>query len=211
MPEIKEIVFEAKVAGVFIGNILNSLETTPVEKVQVTWDGFKGDSHVGRTRLADAREDKNFFPRGCEIVNLRQWSAVSDEELQVIAQALLSGPPGKPNVYGGYLKAEWLGANLLFEGISNLSVLPPGTQLFFDRHVVLVVSEENGPCRNPGEVIQRHLPNIPNVAASFVKYAMGKRGIVGVVKRPGTIRVGSTVTVKVPKQKLWVWSLDDII
>lgn len=190
--EAREFTLKATVKGVFIGN-KDSLITTAIEKAQVIWDGFRGDKHAGRTRFADTREDDNFFPRGCEIVNLRQFSAVSVEELQQIAIAL-----GVMEV-----KAEWLGANLLFEGIPAFSSLPSGTHLFFDRYAVLVVAGENGPCRNPGEVVQNYYPHYAGLAASFVKCALGKRGVIGFVKRPGIVRNNSSVIVKVPKQALY--------
>lgn len=193
MIEIREMVLQATVKGVFIGD-KDSLETTPVEKAYITWDGFKGDKHIGRTRLADAREDDSIFPRGCEIANLRQFSAVSVEDLQAIA-SVLTGPA---------IQAEWLGANILFEGIPCFSSLPSGTEFILDRYAVLVIAHENTPCRNPGEIIQKHLSGISDIAAHFVKCAMGRRGVVGFVKRPGIIRRGSTVTVKIPRQVLYM-------
>ena len=190
--------FTARVAGVYVGGKQGTLETQLVEKAYATWNGFMGDSHAGRTRFADAREYKKIFPRDCEILNLRQWSGVSLEQLRVLT--------GKLTGQRGTLLAEWLGANLLFEGIQDFSALPAGTQLVFDPWAVLVVTAENGPCVNPGKLIQQHLPDFPGIAANFVKEAMGLRGVVGLVKRPGVIRMGSDVTVLVPKQRIWPYN-----
>ena len=72
-----------KVERLLLGMQSNSIETTRVEQVQVTWDGLENDKHAGRTRPADARTPQ--YPRGTPILNDRQVCIVSAEELAAIA------------------------------------------------------------------------------------------------------------------------------
>ncbi|WP_390622058.1 MOSC domain-containing protein [Numidum massiliense] len=57
------------------------------------------------------------------------------------------------------------------------------------------INSENLPCTQPGEIIQRHYPQQSKLASKFVKSALGLRGIVCVVERPGKIAPGDEVEV----------------
>lgn len=179
------------VEGLYLGLQVESLVTTPVGEVQVTFEGFAGDKHAGWTRLSDSRTPH--YERGTLIRNDRQISVVSSEELAEIAQRLgiLSVQP------------EWLGANLLLSGIPNLTRLPPPTRLFFEQGVVLTVSGENLPCTGPGKVIQQNYPERDDLAQQFVKAARGLRGLVVVVEHPGIIALGENVRADVPSRYLY--------
>jgi len=176
------------VEGLFLGLQADSLVTTPVSEVQVTFEGFVGDKHAGWTRLSDSRTPH--YERGTLIRNDRQVSLVSSEELSEIAQRLsiLTVQP------------EWLGANLLLSGIPNLTRLPPPARLFFEQGVVLAVSAENLPCTGPGRVIQQNYPEREDLAPQFVKAARGLRGLVAVVEHPGVITLGEKVRAEIPSQ-----------
>ncbi len=173
--------FTGIAAGVYLGLDPESLVTTPQPQVAVTFAGFEGDRHAGITRKSDSRTP--FYPRGIDIRSDRQVSIVSVEELAQIAVAMQL-PEVRP---------EWLGANLLVQGIPSLSQLPPTTRLFFESEVVLVVQAENLPCQYPGKVIQDFYGQ-PGLQSLFPKAGMHLRGLVACVERPGTIRQGEKIT-----------------
>ncbi len=162
------------------------LVTTPVSRVRVILEGFEGDRHAGFTRGADNRTP--FYPRGTVIGNSRQVSIVSVEELAEMAAAL-----GVPRI-----EAAWLGANLVIEGVQRLSKLAVMSRCFFPEQATLQITAENHPCIFPGKAIQRRYPEISGIASSFPKHALGLRGLVAWVERPGTIGAGDTVRIEKP-------------
>lgn len=170
-----------RIVGLFIGNQKGTLVSTPQAELTLTFEGIAGDSHAGFTRKADARVPH--FPRGTLIRNERQISLVSVEELAQIAAAMQL-----PEVC-----AEWLGANLLIEGIPNLTALSPATRLFCEGGAVLVISAENVPCMGPGRVIQRQFDGRKGLASRFPKAAMHRRGLIAMVEKPGQLHVGESV------------------
>ena len=174
------------VTHVMIGRDKHTLESSRIPRVQVTFEGIVGDQHAGLTRLSDVRVPH--YPNGTVIRNTRQVSLLSIEEMAEIAAALQL-----PTVL-----PEWLGGNLAFQGIPNLTMLPPSTRIFFPEDTVLVVDAENLPCIGPGNVIQGHYPDKPNLAQAFPKAAMHKRGLVGWVERTGYINESDEVTILFP-------------
>jgi len=199
----EEFTLRGRVEAVLVAETSGSILTTRAEKIRVFCGyGVKGDSHEG-TRLADVREREWLgfgLPKGVEIANHRQFSAVSNEELFEIKSGL-----GLPSLipYG------CLGENLVISGIPRLTELPPRTMLFFSKHgsykrtAVLVVWGENTPCHFPGQEIQKHFPDIPGLASHFIRVAHGKRGIVGSVYSSGTIHEEDVVEVRVPQQRIY--------
>ncbi len=166
-----------------VGLEADSLVTTAQPKIEINFEGVIGDRHAGLTRPADARVPH--YPRGTSIRNTRQLSIVSVEELRVIAQALnLSELP-----------AGWLGTNLLMEGIPHLTRIPPGSRMFFPDGAALAIEGENLPCSGPGKVIAANHPALS--ASQFPKAAIHLRGLVAWVERPGTIRVGDRVEIRI--------------
>lgn len=185
-----------RVAGVYLGLDPHSLVTTRTDAAPVTFEGFAGDRHAGLTRPSDGRTPH--YPRGTEIRNTRQVSLVSAEELTEIAAAMDLET----------VLPEWLGANLLLTGIPRLTRLPPGIRLVFSGGAVLAAEGENLPCAAPGKIIQARYPNIPGLAALFVKAAWGRRGLVAWVEKPGIIRVGDDVRLLQPpggEHDSWRW------
>ena len=174
------------VRAVLVGRDPRSLVSTSQPQVNVTFEGLDDDRHRGITRRSDGRTP--FYPRGTQIRNERQVSLVSAEELAQIASAL-----NLPE-----LRPEWLGANLLVEGIPSFTLLPSMTRLFFSSGAVLVVIDENLPCSNPGKVLQAQFPQVSGLPAEFPRAALHRRGLVAVVERPGTIQVGDEVHVQAP-------------
>ena len=134
------------------------------------------------------------IPKGTEIANTREFSAVSSEELDEIASAM-----GVPEIPDGAL-----GQNLVLQGVPGLTQLPPGTLLMFKdpkgnpRTAVLAVWGENTPCVIPGQEIQKHYPERSGLVGMFPKAALKRRGVVGFVYCSGFIQQGDQVVVTTP-------------
>ena len=146
--------------------------------------GFKGDKHYGLTMQANSSQKP--YPKGAEVRNVRQVSIVSVEELEQIA-ANMDLPKVEP---------AWVGANLMLSGVPDLTHLPPGSRLYFENGVGIVVEGENEPCTTAGGSLQSQYPNRPDITTSFPKNAIGKRGLVAWVEKPGLIRKGERVTIR---------------
>ncbi|MEO7718933.1 MAG: MOSC domain-containing protein [Capsulimonas sp.] len=183
-----------RVEGVYTGAVRvidkgrGAVVSEPQSEILCALDGIVGDRHFGFTKSAGVRE-RAFHSKGTPIWNPRTWSAVSVEELAEIAASMSVAE----------VKAEWLGANLLFSGVENLTLLPPLTRLVFSSGAVLLVYGENLPCVGPANVIKK-LGTSLNAASSktFGKAAAKKRGLVGWVERAGGIRPGDTVEAHLP-------------
>ena len=175
------------VIKVLVGLDASSLVTTAQTIVKVTFAGFEGDRHASLTWKSDSRTP--YYPRGTEIRNVRQVSLISIEELREIARRM--DLPA--------LEPEWLGANLLIEGIPDLTMIPPSSRLYFPGDAVLAIDSENNPCIHPGKVIQSHFPERAGLAELFVESARHLRGLVAWVERPGTISQADPVRFEIPQ------------
>ena len=175
---------QGKVEFIGVGLTTSSLVTTAQTPITLSWEGVAGDTHAGLMRKSDAREPH--YPRGTLIRNHRQVTIVSVEELAEVATAMQLQ----------YVLPAWLGANICIGGIANLTQLAPATRLFFEDGAVLMVTYENLPCIGPGRVIQAQFPERAGLQSRFPKAALHKRGLVTVVEKPGTVRVGEGVTVR---------------
>jgi hypothetical protein len=180
--------------------------SAPVDELPVTYEGIAGDFHAGLTRSSGGREP--WYKRGTEMRNERQLSILSVEELAIIAR----------NMKLERVDAGWIGANLVLEGIPDMSFLPPRTLLIFENGVTLRIDGYNAPCRIAGGEIARHTdrttvisqnvnPGVDwtrtDTALSFTHAAEMKRGLVAWVEREGTIRQDEKVTVRIWPQ--WIY------
>jgi hypothetical protein len=163
----------------------------PVESLALDLAGIVGDHHAGHTRKATSREP--WYPRGVEIRNDRQLTVVSSVELAEVALAM-EVPAIEPG---------WIGANLVFADVPNLTQLPSGTVLLFEGGAAVAVERENGPCRIAGGSINRHYPDRAGLDLLFPKVAGHKRGLVASVEKAGLVAVGEQVLVLVPAQRLY--------
>ena len=170
----------------------DDLTSAPVAELRLDFGGVSGDRHFGFTRKAGAREP--WYPRGTVIRSGREVSIVSRDELAEVARRLEIPE----------LPPEWIGANLVIEGVPDLSLLPSGTRLFFEGDASVVVEEINGPCRDAGRLIARHAGGRPDLELLFPKVALGLRGVVASVERAGTVRAGTVVIVRIPEQRLYL-------
>lgn len=182
----------ARVANIYIAP-RDHFVTRAATELRLGFEGIEGDFHGGHTRRSGGREP--WYPRGTEMRNERQLSIVAHDELAIVAERMAIAE----------VKPEWIGANLVIDGISSLSMLPAGSMLFFKGGVTLKVDAQNGPCRIAGRSIAEHAGMADHEAASllFPKVAKRLRGLVAWVEKPGVIEAGEQISVRVPEQ--WIY------
>lgn len=161
-----------------------SMPGTPVDEVEVTLEGFVGDKHFGFTMKSNSYQKQ--YPKGSQVRNVRQISIVSVEELHEVARDL-DLPAIEP---------AWVGANILLSGIPGLTQLPKGSRLYFENGVGIAVEGDNLPCTTAGGSLQSAFPDRQDITSAFPKKALGKRGLVAWVEKPGVIRKGEGVLVR---------------
>ncbi|MBP0614993.1 MOSC domain-containing protein [Jiella mangrovi] len=179
-----------RVAGLFRTKS-EGFVTSPVERLELGYEGIAGDRHGGITRKSGGREP--WYERGTEMRNERQISILSPDELALIAETMGIAE----------LRPEWIGGNLLVEGIQQLTWLPPRTLLFFEGGVTLKVDGDNGPCRFAGRAVAEKVGGGTDVELGFVPAAKKRRGLVAWVEKPGTIAAGERFEAHVPEQ--WIY------
>lgn len=182
-----------RVAGLFVA-MGETFATEAVGDVVLSFDGIAGDRHAGLTRPSGAREP--WYPRRTELRNERQLTLLAPDELASTAAEMDIDQ----------IKPEWIGGNLLIDGIPSLSMLPASTLLFFEGGVTLKVDFQNGPCKYSGAAIADHYPrrDHTSLALDFVPAARRRRGLLAWVEKPGRIAVGETVRAQIPEQ--WIYS-----
>ncbi|MBZ9741644.1 MULTISPECIES: MOSC domain-containing protein [unclassified Mesorhizobium] len=182
----------ARAAALYVAPA-DHFQTRPVDELRLGFDGISGDFHAGPTRRSGGREP--WYPRGTEMRNERQLSIVAADELAIVAERM-----GLAEI-----RPEWIGANLVIEGVPHLSMLPAGTLLFFKGGVTLKVDAQNGPCRIAGRSIAENvgMADVEAGALLFPKAAKRLRGVVAWVEKPGIVRAGEEISVRVPEQ--WIY------
>lgn len=182
----------ARVAALYLAPF-DHFETRAVDTLQLGFDGIDGDFHAGTTRRSGGREP--WYPRSTEMRNERQLSIVAADELAIVAERMGIAE----------IKPEWIGANLVIEGLPHLSMLPSGTLLFFKGGATVKVDAQNGPCRIAGRSVAEHagMADVEAGALLFPKAAKRLRGLVAWVEKPGTITAGEEISVRVPEQ--WIY------
>ena len=166
-----------------------SLRSEAVDRVEARFAGFVGESHSGDLRPACSRVAA-LHPRGTPIRNSRQVTILSREEMAATAAAM--GLPA--------LAPEWVGANLLLEGLPDLTLLPPSARLQFDGGTTLVVDLENAPCQFPAREIEGEHPGH---GAGYRRAARRRRGVTAWVEREGAIALGDSARLFVPPVRLY--------
>ncbi|MBP1961698.1 MOSC domain-containing protein [Paenibacillus aceris] len=167
----------AKVEAVLIADDPATFVTREIDGVELCFGGMEGDRHFGLFAKADSRQP--MYKRGTEIMNRRQLSIVSVEELQRIAERL-----GVE-----IIRPEWLGANILVSGVPHLTRLPMGIRMMLSSGGGLICEGENEPCAGPGKVIANHYGD-RTLTQLFIKQAQKSRGIVAYIERPGELKPG---------------------
>lgn len=179
-----------RVAGLYKAEGSN-FQTSAVEELSLTFDGIPGDFHAGPTRKSGGREP--WYKRGTEMRNERQLSILAPDELRTVA--------GRLDI--PELKPEWIGGNLLLEGVDSLTMLPPRTLLFFDNGVTIKIDGDNGPCRLSGRAIASQYEGRQDIETMFSRQAQHLRGLVGWVEKPGSISVGEEFEARIMPQ--WIY------
>jgi MOSC domain-containing protein YiiM len=87
-----------------------------------------------------------------------------------------------------------LGENLRLSGVL-LGELPNGTELALPSGARLRLHQQTDPCINAAKEL---VATYGEAANTFVKAAMGRRGVVGQVLEPGLARPGDVVEVHLP-------------
>jgi MOSC domain-containing protein YiiM len=169
------------VAGVLIADG-EDFVSRPIGSARLIYGGIEGDLHAGPTRPSCSRAP--WHERATEIANTRQLSLVSVEECAQVAEAL-DVPELDPRL---------LGANLVVRGIADFSGLAPATRLQFPSGATIFITEANGPCIQPGHRLAKAFGR-KDLVFGFVNKAIGRRGLVGLVERPGPVSVGDEVAV----------------
>ena len=199
MPE-PEILPACKRAGRITGTFLTAdksedgFQTLAAASLILEFEGIAGSRHRGWTRAADVRAPH--APRRAPIRNTRALTIVSMEDLAEAARRMDIAD----------IDPRWIGANLLVEGFERFSFLPRGTHLICDGGAILIVEDQNAPCRFSGAAIANHTPGRPELEFDFPRQAARLRGVVASVEHPGTIAPGCAVTARIPEQ--WLYRSD---
>ena len=169
------------------------MQTDEVDRLELEIGGIVGDYHFGHSRKSGSREP--WYERGTVMCNERQLSLVAEDEMAFIANQM-----GIDRI-----EPEWIGANIVIEGLRLLSLLPPRSQLFFEGGVTLRVDGANVPCKFSGASIASHYPDRDQteLALAFPNVARKRRGLVVRVEKPGVIESGEAITVQIPDQ--WIY------
>ncbi|KQT52807.1 MULTISPECIES: MOSC domain-containing protein [unclassified Aureimonas] len=179
-----------RIAGLYAA-LGEDFVSAPVEALDLSFDGIAGDVHGGPTRRSGGREP--WYKRGTEMRNERQLSLLAPDELAQAAEAL-----GIPEI-----KPEWIGGNMLIEGIADLTHLPPRTLLFFEGGATVKIDGDNAPCRLAGRSIARHFEGRADIEMGFPKAAKNRRGLVGWIEKPGRVALGEAFEARLPEQ--WIY------
>lgn len=175
----------ATVNAILIADEPETFVTRRIKEVNLEFGGIRGDRHFGVTSKADSRQP--MYPRGTEILNRRQITIVSEEELDRIAEELKVES----------VLPEWLGANLFIKGFPDLTKLTMGSRILFPSGAGLICMGENMPCTLPGDEIQKHYEDHEKLSFRFVRAGYKRRGIVCAVERPGKIYENDEVQILV--------------
>jgi hypothetical protein len=177
---------------VFLGIVpdrATSLRSQAIDRVRAGFDGFEGECHGGLTRPACSRVSQQ-YPRGTVIRNTRQISILSREEIAATAAAI-----GLDDI-----DPRWLGANIVFEGLPELTLLPPSSRLIFETGASLVIDMENGPCAFPAKEIDAEHPGH---GARWKSAAKGRRGVTAWVEAEGEIPLNAIAVLHTPPIRLY--------
>ncbi|MCF4098944.1 MOSC domain-containing protein [Maritalea mediterranea] len=190
MTQIPTQKFKAELADLFLADGDDFISKS-VSALELNFEGIVGDHHAGLTRKSGGREP--WYKRGTEMRNERQVSLLSVEEVAIIAERL--------NV--DHFDAGRIGANMLIKGLPNFSQVPSRTQFFFPSGAVLRIDGYNAPCKIAGAALQADYAGRDDIELGFVKAAEDLRGLVAWVERPGTVRQGDEIKVRVWPQQLY--------
>ena len=166
-----------------------ALPSTPLERMELTFDGPAGEAHGGLTRPSCSRV-LGLYPRNTPIRNARQLSIVSEEELAEIAAEM--GLPA--------LDPSLLGATIVVRGLPDFTHLPPSSRLLADSGASITVDMENRPCTLPARPIETAHEGF---GKRFKPAAAGRRGVTAWVEAEGEVAIGDRLRLFIPDQRVW--------
>ncbi len=190
MPALISTDYTAKI--IWLGRVEaggEGIRSVPLEAIEASYAGVENETHSGLIRPACVRVRAQ-HPEGTEIRNVRQFSIVSVEEMNQIAQEI-----GLDR-----LEPEWLGASMVLEGIGDFSHVPPSSRLQNADGTALVVDMQNQPCNWPGKEIEK---DQPGHGKAFKAAAVGRRGVTAWVEREGPLKIGDEMRLHLPGQRAW--------
>ncbi|WP_281856191.1 MOSC domain-containing protein [Litoreibacter halocynthiae] len=167
----------------------DALRSSPLAEVEARFEGIDGEDHGGLTRPSCSRVSSQYL-KGSPIKNTRQLCIVSAEEMAAVAS----------EIGVAQFNPEWCGANIVIEGISDFTHIPPSSRLQTQDGTTLTVDMENRPCHLPSPVIDE---DAPGHGRAFKAAAKDRRGVTAWVEREGPLRVGDTVSLHIPDQRAW--------
>ncbi|AHD01633.1 MOSC domain-containing protein [Leisingera methylohalidivorans] len=189
MPVLRDSGFKGEITWLGMVPAGHGLRAEPADRLQLGFSGIAGERHEGETRASCVRV-RNLYPEGTEIRNVRQLTVLSEEELARIAADM-----GMQRVDPAHL-----GATIVLRGIPDFTFVPPGSRLQGPGGATLTVDMENRPCVLPGREIEKAHGGY---GARFKPAAQNRRGITAWVERPGSLELGSELTLFVPDQRAW--------
>lgn len=177
---------------VFLGVVPDraaSLRSEPRERLAARFEGLEGDAHAGLTRPSCSRVTGQ-YRKGTPIRNTRQVSLLSREEIAAAAAEI-----GLDTI-----DPCWLGANIVLEGLPELTLLPPSSRLIFESGASLVVDMENAPCVFPAKEIEAEHPGH---GMRWKAAARGRRGVTAWVEAEGDIALHAVATLHTPPIRIY--------
>jgi MOSC domain-containing protein YiiM len=190
MPALLPTTFAGTIT--WLGRVLTQpavLAAHPTDSVFARFDGLDGEVHAGLTRASCVRVKSQYAP-GTPIRNVRQFSILGADDLDQIAARMGIAS----------LDPLLIGASMVIDGIPDFTHIPPSSRLQADGGATLVVDMENRPCQVPAKGIERRHPGH---GAAFKSAALGRRGVTAWVECEGLLRVGQTIRLHVPDQRVW--------
>jgi hypothetical protein len=173
--------------------------STPCEHVIVESDGIVGDMYRGMWRLSSSHDvdyiATDGIVKGDPMLNLRQITIVSDTEVAHAADDV--GIRILPGMLRENIIVSFVGdSGLSFSKLPPLSRMVIGTE----NPKVILLTEENGPCRIITNPIASHLGHGVEFSEVLRTALTGRRGQMGMVRsaRPVTVKRGGTFQIFPP-------------
>jgi hypothetical protein len=176
----------------YLGIVANrdaALESQSLTALNALFSGPEGEAHGGNTRASCSRV-LGQYPRNTPIRNVRQFSILSAEELELIAASM-----GLDD-----LDPTLVGATMVVRGFPDFSHIPPSSRLQNESGATVTIDMENRPCVLPAKPIEAHHAGF---GVKFKAAANGRRGVTAWVEREGVFRVGDRLRLHVPDQPVW--------
>ena len=175
--------------GVVESDDRTALAANARDALDLTFDGVAGSVHGGRIRPSCSRVVAQ-HTKGTPIVNERQVSILSEEEMAEIAAGMRLAR----------LDPARLGATIVIRGLPDLSLVPPSSRLQGPDGATLVVDMQNRPCHLPARSIETVEPGKGKL---FKRAAEGLRGVTAWVQREGRLALGDALRLHIPDQPAW--------